>query len=125
MAKKPPETVGSFLATLDHPMKPEILAVRQIILGSDPSIAEGIKWNAPSFRTIEWFATFHLRAKEGLQVILHLGAKARSGPDIAFKDSLLVRLGKDRASVSFADMGDIETKREAFATLIRRWIEYV
>ena len=100
MARKSPESVDTFLAALDHPMKPEILAIRQIILGADPGIAEGIKWNAPSFRTTEWFATFHLRAKVGLQVILHLGAKARSTPDIAFDDPLFIWLGKDRASVN-------------------------
>ena len=122
---KKPDDVESFLASLDHPLKPEVLAVRQVILGADPSIAEGIKWNAPSFRTSEWFATFHLRAKAGIQVILHLGAKARSGPDIAFDDPLLVWLGKDRASVTFRDANDVAAKREAFAGLIRRWIEHV
>ncbi len=120
-----PQDVESFLAALNHPMKPEILAVRQIILGVDPSITEGTKWNAPSFRTTEWFATFHLRAKAGLQVILHLGAKARRSPDIAFEDPLLVWLGKDRASGTFRDVDDVEAKREAFAALIRQWIGYV
>ena len=48
-----PETVEGFLASLDHPFKQEILAIRQVILGADPAIAEGIKWNAPSFRTSE------------------------------------------------------------------------
>ena len=126
MAKKPLETAGSFLATLDHPMKPEILAVRQIILGSDPSIAEGIKWNAPSFRTSEWFATFHLRAKEEVQVILHLGAKLRSETvTVADPKLLLEWLGKDRAMVRFRDAADVDAKRTAFAEVIRQWIRYV
>jgi hypothetical protein len=44
--------------------------------------AEGIKWNAPSFRTVEYFATVKLREKKGIGVILHLGARARDlGPD--------------------------------------------
>jgi hypothetical protein len=137
MAPKPPakstprrdgaEDVEAFLASLDHPKKPEILAVRQIILGADIGITEGIKWNAPSFRTSEWFATFHLRAKTGLQVILHLGAKVRGGPAVTVDDpsTLLVWLGKDRASVTFRDADDVMTKRDAFADLIRRWIEHV
>ena len=66
-----PEDVEIFLAALDHPLKPEILALRQIILAADPSITEGIKWNVPSFRTSEYFATMHLRAKDGIHVILH------------------------------------------------------
>jgi hypothetical protein len=52
--------VEAFLAALDHPFKDGILRVRKIFLAADPRIAKGIKWNAPSFRTSEYFATFHL-----------------------------------------------------------------
>lgn len=125
----PPDDVEAFLASLDHPLKQEILALRQIILGADPSITEGIKWNAPSFRTSEYFATFHLRAKDGVQVILHLGAKTRdtsvSGIAIADPESLLEWLAKDRASVKFRDRKDIDARRSAFADVIRQWIKHV
>jgi hypothetical protein len=124
-----PEDVETFLASLDHPSKQEILALRQIILGADPSIAEGIKWNAPSFRTSEYFATFQLRAKGGVQVILHLGAKVRdtstSGIAIADPESLLEWLAKDRASVKFRDLKDVDARRSAFANVIREWIKHV
>jgi hypothetical protein len=124
-----PEDVEAFIASLDHPFKREILALRAIILGADPSIAEGIKWNAPSFRTSEYFATFHLRAKEGVQVILHLGAKTRdtsiSGGAIADPESLLAWLAKDRASAKFRDLKDIDARRSAFADILRRWIKHV
>ena len=124
-----PESVDAFLAALDHPFKPEVLALRQIILGADPGIAEGIKWNVPSFRTSEYFATLHLRAKDGVQVILHMGAKTRdtstSGVAIADPESLLEWLAKDRASVKFRDLNDIEVKRSAFVDVIRQWIKVV
>lgn len=124
-----PESVESFLASLEHPFKEEILALRQLILGADPGIAEGIKWNAPSFRTSEYFATFHLRAKDGVQVILHLGAKKRdtaaTGIEIADPEALLEWLAKDRASVKFRDSKDIDARRSAFAKLIRQWIQHV
>lgn len=129
MAKKVerPGDVEALLAALDHPYKPEILALRQVILGADPGIAEGVKWNAPSFRTAEHFATFHLRAKEGVQIILHLGVKKRESPDfvIADPESLLEWLAEDRASVKFRDAQEIESKRAAFADLIRQWIQQV
>ena len=124
-----PESVEAFLASLEHPFKQEILAIRQMILSADPGVAEGIKWNAPSFRTSEYFATFQLRAKDGVQVILHLGAKTRdtatSGIAIADPESLLEWLAKDRASAKFRDLKDIEAKRSAFANLIREWIKHV
>jgi hypothetical protein len=70
-----PESVETFLASLDYPYRQELLALRQIILAADPSIAEGIKWKVPSFRTSEYFATMNLRVKKGIGVILHFGAK--------------------------------------------------
>jgi hypothetical protein len=124
-----PGDVDALLTALDHPRKQEIQALRRIILGADPAIGEGIKWNVPSFRTSEWFATFHLRAKAGVQVILHFGAKVRdrsaARAAIADPESLLVWLGPDRASATFRDLADVEAKESAFAVLIRQWIEHV
>jgi hypothetical protein len=122
-----PEDVEAFVAALGHPYERAILTLREIILGADPRIAEGIKWNAPSFRTAEWFATFHLRARDGVQLILHLGAKRRDVADVAIADpqSLLRWLAADRASVTFRDLADIEAKRSAFADVIRQWIAHV
>jgi hypothetical protein len=124
-----PENVETFLASLDHPFKQEILALRQVILSADPSIAEGIKWNAPSFRTSEYFATVHLRAKDGVQIILHLGAKKRdnapAGVAIADPEALLEWLAKDRASATFRDLKDIDARRSAFVDIIRQWSRHV
>lgn len=124
-----PESVDVFLDALDHPFKAEILALRQIILAADARIAEGIKWNAPSFRTSEYFATFHLRAKDGVQIILHLGAKVRdtavTGITIEDPAALLEWLARDRAMVKFRDVQDIAGKRAAFTLLLRQWIERV
>jgi hypothetical protein len=121
--------VEAFLAALDHPRKAEILALRRIILGADPRIGEGIKWNAPSFRTGEWFGTFHLRAKDGVQVILHFGAKKRDGfaprAAVADPDSLLEWLAGDRAAARFRDLADIQAKQSAFASVVRQWIVHV
>jgi hypothetical protein len=121
-----PEDVAAFLAALDHPLKAEILALRQIILAADNSIAEGVKWNTLSFRTTDYFATVHLRAKDGVQIILHRGAKVRDNssaitiPDPA---ALLEWLAQDRASVKFRDRQDIESKRAVFTKVIRAWIK--
>jgi hypothetical protein len=120
--------VATFLASLEHPYKREVLALRQLILGVDARITEGIKWNAPSFRTSEWFATFQLRAKDGVQVILHLGAKKRpelEGLEIADPSSLLEWLGPDRASLKFRDLAHVEATCPAFVEIIRQWIARV
>lgn len=121
--------VQAFLDALDHPHKPEILALRRIIRDPDPAIREGIKWNAPSFRTSEWFATFHLRTRTGVQIILHFGAKVRdkSGARAAIADpeSILTWLGDDRASITFSDGADVQARESVFADVIRQWIRQV
>lgn len=117
------------MESLDHPFKREIEALRRIILGVHPSIAEGIKWNAPSFRTSEYFATFHLRARDGVAIILHLGAKVRgrSHPGIQVEDpsGLLTWLAKDRAMVVFEDAKDVKARRAALEAVLRHWIASV
>lgn len=124
-----PEAVSAFMASLDHPYKPEIEAIRQAILGADPRIREGIKWNAPSFRTTEYFATMHLRAKAGIGVILHLGAKVRDlgADDLPILDPAhrLRWLAKDRASLTFTGLPDFLANQGIFADLVRQWIRHV
>lgn len=122
-----PESVEAFLESLNHPLKAEVAALRQVLLEADPSIREGIKWNVPSFRTEEYFATLHLRRPDRLGVILHLGAKKRDLPALTIPDphSLLKWLAPDRAEVGFHGLAEIEAKRPAFSEIIRHWIAYV
>jgi len=123
------ESVETFLATLDHPSRQEILVLRQIILDADPTIVEGIKWKVPSFHTSDYFATMNLRVKSGIGVILHFGAEKSdisiTGVAIPDPDSLLKWLANDRAMVTFRDLADIAARRSAFSNLIREWIKLV
>jgi hypothetical protein len=124
-----PGAVDQFMKTLEHPFKAEINKLRRAILAADPSVAEGIKWNSPSFRTSEYFATTNLRAKAGIGLILHLGAKVRELPGGGIKiddpDGLLKWLGKDRAMVEFATRKELEQKTRALQAVLRQWIEFV
>jgi hypothetical protein len=56
----------AFMKSLEHPHK--------------AAIREGVKWNTPSFRTTEYFATTNLREKAGIGLVLHLGASGRCLP---------------------------------------------
>ena len=120
--------MASFLAALAHPAKAEILAIRAIILGADPSISEGVKWNSVSFRTTEWFATVNLRAKSGIEIVMHFGAKLRVDfnprPAIPGPDGTLKWLGADRAMATFRDINDIDANRPAYESIIREWIQF-
>jgi hypothetical protein len=128
-AANTPSEVDAFFALVEHPHVDALQAVRRIILKADPSITEGIKWKVPSFRTSEYFATLHLRTKQGIGVILHFGAKKRDGltaqRDVADPTGLLVWLAEDRAVIALADAADVAAKRAALTALIRQWIQHV
>ena len=121
--------VDDLMASLEHPAKAVIQSLRAVILGADPSVREGVKWNAPSFRTTEYFATMNLRAKQGVVVVLHFGAKVRdvgAGPaTIEDPGGLLKWLAKDRATVTFEDASDLRSKKSSFQAVLRQWIEHV
>lgn len=123
------QAVDAFMAALEHPRKADLEALRALVLAVDPSIAEGIKWNAPSFRTTEYFATTNLRGATGLRMILHLGAKARAMPPgglvIDDPEGLLKWLAKDRAMIEFRDGGDLRARQTALRQLLGQWISYV
>lgn len=120
--KKSGDEVEAFMAALEHPMKPQLEALRRALLSVSPRISEGIKWNAPSFRTTEWFATYNL-PKQGARLVLHLGAKAK---DVALKlddpRGLLAWRGGERAIITFTDGADLEEKLPAVKALVKQWI---
>lgn len=118
--------VDALMAELVHPCKAEVQALRQLILSAAQGIAEGVKWKAPSFRTHEYFVTINLREKQGVGVILHLGAKVRAlGPGgLAIEDpaKLLKWLAPDRAQVQFSSAADLAAKADAFKALVKSWV---
>lgn len=121
--------VVAFLAALDHPRKADIEAVRALLLDASPTIREGVKWNAPSFRTTEFFATFHLRARDRVQLVFHRGAKAREavpgGVPIPDPDGLVAWLGTDRCMVTLGSGAEIQARAPAFQAIVREWIRWV
>lgn len=119
------DDVDAFMERLEHPRKAEIALLRAIILGADPRIREGVKWNAPSFALDDHFATFKLRPPETVQLVLHTGAKARAAPAAMAIDGplgLLTWAAPDRCLARFTGLDDVRAKREAFVAILRQWI---
>lgn len=121
------EAVDAFIAKLEHPHKDAVEELRRIMCAADPAIAEGVKWNAPSYRTTEYFATTHLRARDGIGIVLHLGAKVRDTPAFQVEDpqGLLKWLAKDRALMNFAGIHDVKGHEAAIQAVVRQWIASV
>jgi hypothetical protein len=117
--------VIAFIDALEPTLKKQVEAIRKTILSASPEIEEGIKWNVPSFRTTEWFATFNLRGDQ-VRLILHAGAKVKAAKGLeklADPAELVEWLGQDRGMITFADAKDVKAKGLALKRLISEWIK--
>jgi hypothetical protein len=124
-AKANVDDVGELLDKLRHPERRLIDAVRGLIAGAAPEATEQVKWNSPSFAMSEHFATLNLRAKRGIQLVLHLGARTRSDLDmrsvIKAPAGLLDWKGPDRAVVAIPDAAHLEQIGPALGRVVRAW----
>lgn len=123
MAKTPP-TVDAWMAALEHPLKPVLARLREIVLAADPGVTEHIKWNAPSFC---WHGDDRVTANvrpTAVLLVFHRGVAVKDAAGFSFEDpaGLLKWAAKDRGTVSFASLEDVESRAEALADLVRRWM---
>lgn len=112
---------------MPHPMQELVDALRALILQSSGNIREEVKWNSPSFRIREHFATLQLRKPDVVQLIFHTGAKPR--PEIlplSIEDpqGLMKWLGPDRGQVSLRNLEDLRQNEQALTALVREWAKY-
>lgn len=119
--------VSALIAALKHPLKAELEALRRLILGVSPAVREGVKWNSPSFRTTDWFATINTHGQNQLRLILHTGAKSKAGTKdgVAVLDpkGLLKWLGPDRAMVTYDGADKFASKEKALKAVLKVWVK--
>lgn len=121
--------VTALLDANKHPLRKELDQLRTIILAADRSIVEGVKWNAASFRTADWFATLNgpKHVKEPM-LILHAGAKAKGivvKECIPDPEALIKWLGNDRGLIVLKDVTDIKAKQKALRAIVSAWIQLI
>lgn len=119
-------SVTHYLNALEHPHKSAVLAVRDLILAIDSRIKEEVKWNAPSFRIEEHFATFRLHPVPICQLVLHTGSKVRKvgvRMEIADPAGLLKWASADRCIVTFSSGADAEAKMASLKVILKSWIK--
>lgn len=121
------DEVAAFMRDLVHPLHADIEAVRKIMLGADPSISDGIKWNSLSFRRSDWFATVNLRSKDVVQLVFHTGAKVKANPELKIADpaGLMLWVAKDRALVTLGNGKTLKANAKAFEAIVKAWLKYV
>lgn len=118
--------VDDFLSGHKHPLRDTAVAMVSLIRKADPSLDEGIKWNAPSFKHggDDRF-TLNLSAKDRVRLILHCGAKAgpkRSSRLIDSESELLEWASNDRAIISFVSPDEVRDAKRELTAIIKAWL---
>ncbi|SEI56661.1 protein of unknown function (DU1801) [Dyadobacter sp. SG02] len=118
--------VTRFLDELGHPLRPEIEALRQIILDASAMLEENIKWNGPNYSVgAEDRITVKIQPPKQIQLVFHRGAKVKEQPKerlVEDATGLLVWKENDRAIASFKNMEAVEAGREALSAIVRDWL---
>ena len=117
--------VADFIAKMEHPHKAGIEQLREMILGLDGQVSEEIKWNAPSFKLNDHFATFKLQPPKNIQLVLHTGAKAKSNAkafSVDDPDGLLKWPATDRCVLTLRSTAELESHQGEVLRILRQWI---
>ena len=109
--------VDAYMEKKAHPLTAEINRVREIILETDERVEETIKWQSPTFMYKGNIASFFMNAKKHVSLMFHKGATLPN------PHGLLVGDGKEGRNAKFADMADIENKKDALQDAVRAWID--
>lgn len=119
--------VNIFLDKANHPFRPEIDALRKIILAARPELTENIKWNGPNYCIDgEDRITMKIYPPKQVQLIFHRGAKKIEQPKerlVEDTSGLLQWKENDRAVASFKSMEEIKNAEDNLKDIVKKWIE--
>ena len=132
-AKPSPQTeVTQFIEASTHPLKDLMQALRQVILGADPLVAEQIKWNSPAFYYTGPMADFdpkeykrdivvyNLRKPSEILLVFPTGAKVDNASGL-----LTGKYADGRRLATITGMHDLESKKEDLQAVIQQWLALI
>jgi hypothetical protein len=116
MGDRNPE-VEDWLERYANPMKPVVLATREVILAADARIGEVIKWSTPTFVYRGNLASFQPRAKQFASLLFHAGAS------IPGEHPILEGGGDTARYVRLPDVAAVERLRPQLEAVVRAWCD--
>lgn len=114
--------------SIDHPKRALVVKFCNLLLGANPKIEAGTKWNSVSFKTSEWFATLNKRALDRVEFIFHFGAKVKEvnvRDQIPNLDGCLEWKSSDRCIFTFRGDEVSDEFANEFRQFVNCWIEHV
>lgn len=109
-----PNAVDEWFESKDHPLEEAMQLVRRIVLDADSRVVESIKWKTPTFSYEGNIVSFN-PAKNFVSLLFHRGA------EIPGSHPLLEGEGRLARTMRFADLDDVEAKRNDLTEAIRAW----
>ncbi len=126
------EQVTDYLLKLEHPLKPVVEVLREIVLSSNNEIDEQIKWNSPSFYYSGEMKSFDPKEYKRDIVVFNLHKKDvvllvfPTGSKISDQTGLLKGNYPDgRRIATFSSMDDVKDREDDLQTVLREWIMMV
>ena len=125
------EQVTQHIKKLDPAFGKIIEAVRKIILSTDASVGERIKWNNPSFYYTGEMKPFDPKEYKREIVVFNLFKKKimlifPSGAKVKNTSGLLTGDYKDgRRIVVLKDMADVKAKEKDLQKIIKEWLKLI
>jgi hypothetical protein len=122
------KTSEEFLNDLTTEKRHQVEILRDLILKTDPLLAERIKWNAPSYvLNGEDRITFNLMNKQNvIKIIIHMGAthkEDKKKAPIMYDESGLVEWSSDiRGVITFNTLEEVTTRLNSFKIIIDNWL---
>ncbi|MFZ1301107.1 MAG: DUF1801 domain-containing protein [Candidatus Microsaccharimonas sp.] len=122
------KTVRDFLRDLDDDKRLQVIALRNIILETEPALEEHIKWNAPSYVLDgEDRITFNLMNKQDVvKLVFHMGAtrkEDKKGTPVMQDESGLIEWNSDiRGMIAFATAEDVNSNMASLKKIIKDWL---
>jgi hypothetical protein len=109
-------TVEAWFEKYENPMKPLVLAVRDLILEANPRMTETIKWQAPTFVYKGNLASFYPKSRQHVSLMFHTGAQ------IPGNFPSLEGSGEVSRVMKFIDLEDLRGKEEELKAIVAAWI---
>ena len=124
-----PDKVDAYMKDLKHPLAGVAIALREIILKTDPEIGEEIKWNAPAFfysgelppvKPKEYkrhIVVFNFYKQDCIRLVFPSGSRIKD------KSGLLEGDYRDgRRLAVFHNMREVESRKETLQQIARQWL---
>jgi hypothetical protein len=109
--------IDQWLDAYDNPMKPVVIAMREIITQADPRVEECIKWQAPTFTYKGNIASFHPNSKKHASLLFHKGAEIEGNFPNLQGD------GKEARTFKVSDLDDLAEKQDELSLIIKSWCD--